>query len=181
AFVVVPEGLAAPYAAQIGAGPVGVGLLLAAMPVGALVAELAAGALLRPATREKLVLPLAGSLLLPFLLFALRPGLLLALVALVAAGSGFAYTLGLDRWFFDAVPEELRPRAMTVMSAGLMTVQGMGMAVGGLAAEFVPPHWAVVGAGVVGTGCVLAAVRSVHAVRAPRGDAPAAVPGGTDS
>ena len=76
-----------------------------------------------------------------------------------------AYTLGLDRWFFDAVPEELRARAMTVMSGGLMTVQGMGMAAGGLAAEFVPPNWAVAGAGVVGTCGVLAVVRSVHVVR----------------
>ncbi|MGH3314277.1 MAG: MFS transporter [Streptomyces sp.] len=162
AFVVVPEGLAAPYAAETGAGPAGVGLLLAAMPVGAVTAELAAGGLLRPAARERLVLPLAGCLLLPFLLFASRPELPLALATLFVAGSGFAYTLGLDRWFFDAVPEELRARAMTVMSAGLMTAQGMGMAVGGLAAEFMPPHWAVVGAGVVGTCCVLAAVRAVR-------------------
>lgn len=162
AFLVVPEGLAAPYAAEIGSGPAGVGLLLAAMPVGAVAAELAAGGLLGPAARERLVLPLAGCLLLPFLLFALRPSLLLALAALFLAGTGAAYTLGLDRWFFDAVPAELRARAMTVMSAGLMTVQGLGMAVGGLAAEFMPAHWAVVGAGVTGTGCVLAAVRAVR-------------------
>jgi predicted MFS family arabinose efflux permease len=164
-FLVVPEGLAAPYAAEIGAGSTGVGLLLAAMPVGAVGAELAAGGLLRPATRERLVLPLAGCVLLPFLLFAFRPGLLPAVAVLFAAGSGFAYTLGLDRWFLDAVPEETRARAMTVMSAGLMSVQGLGMAMGGLAAEFVPPHWAVAGAGAVGTGCVLAAVCAVRATR----------------
>jgi predicted MFS family arabinose efflux permease len=103
--------------------------------------------------------------LLPFLLFAFRPGLLPAVAVLFAAGSGFAYTLGLDRWFLDAVPEETRARAMTVMSAGLMSVQGLGMAVGGLAAEFVPPHWAVAGAGAFGTGCVLAAVCAVRATR----------------
>ncbi|WP_175439772.1 MFS transporter [Streptomyces sp. WMMB 714] len=169
AFLVVPEGLAAPYAAEIGAGSAGVGLLLAAMPVGGVAAELAAGGLLKPATRERLVLPLAGSLLLPFLLFALRPGLFLALAALFAAGTGIAYTLGLDRWFFDAVPEELRARAMTVMSSGVMTVQGLGMAVGGLAGEFAPPHWVVVSAGVVGTGAVLAAVRAVRTARAVPG------------
>lgn len=166
AFVVVPEGLAAPYAAEIGAGSAGVGLLLAAMPVGGLTAELVVGGLLRPAARERLVLPLAGCLLLPFLLFAPRPPLPLALTVLFVAGSGVAYTLGLDRWFLDAVPEELRARAMTVMSAGLMTVQGVGMAAGGLAAEFVPPHCAVAGAGVIGTGCALAAVCAVRAVRA---------------
>jgi hypothetical protein len=166
AFVVVPEGLAAPYSAEIGAGPVGVGLLLAAMPVGGMAAELAAGALLKPPARERLVLPLAGCLLLPFLLFAWRPGLPLALAALLAAGTGFAYTLGLDRWFFDAVPEELRARAMTVMTAGLMSVQGMGMAAGGAAAEFMPPHWAIVAAGGLGTVCVLGAVGAVRAAGA---------------
>ncbi|MCH6162697.1 MFS transporter [Streptomyces marispadix] len=166
AFVVVPEGLAAPYSAAIGAGPVGVGLLLAAMPVGGVAAELAVGALLRPKARERLVLPLAGSLLLPFLLFAWRPGLPLALAALLVAGTGVAYTLGLDRWFFDAVPEELRARAMTVMTAGLMSVQGLGMAAGGVAAEFMPPHWAIVAAGGLGTVCVLAAVGAVRAAGA---------------
>ncbi|WP_314177360.1 MFS transporter [Streptomyces winkii] len=166
AFVVVPEGLAAPYSAQIGAGSVGVGLLLAAMPVGGVAAELAAGALLKPATRERLVLPLASCMLLPFLLFAWRPGLALALPVLLVAGTGIAYTLGLDRWFFDAVPEELRARAMTVMTAGLMTVQGMGMAAGGVAAEFMPPHWAIVAAGAAGTVCVLAAVAAVRGARA---------------
>ncbi|WP_206322738.1 MFS transporter [Streptomyces sp. HNM0575] len=173
AFLVVPEGLAAPYSEEIGAGPAGVGLLLAAMPVGGVAAELAAGALLKPPARERLVLPLACCLLLPFLLFAWRPGLPLALAGLLLAGSGIAYTLGLDRWFFDAVPEELRARAMTVMTAGLMTVQGVGMAAGGAAAEFMAPHWAIVAAGAAGTVCVTAAVHAVYAARAPR-PAPAA-------
>jgi hypothetical protein len=165
AFVVVPEGLAAPYSASVGAGTVGVGLLLAAMPVGGVLAELAAGGLLSPAARERLVLPFAGCLLLPFLLFVWRPGLPAATAVLFVAGTGIAYTLGLDRWFFDAVPEELRARAMTVMTAGLMTVQGIGMAAGGAAAEFMPPHLAIVAAGAVGSVCVLAAVRAVRTVR----------------
>ncbi|QPP06495.1 MFS transporter [Streptomyces bathyalis] len=174
AFIVVPEGLAAPYSTEIGAGSLGVGLLLAAMPVGGVAAELAVGALLKPAVRERLVLPLAGTTLLPFLIFAWQPGLPLALAVLLVAGTGMAYSLGLDRWFFDAVPEELRARAMTVMTAGLMTVQGMGMAAGGVAAEFMPPHLVIVAAGAVGTVCVLLAVVAVRAVRktADAGEAP---------
>ncbi|RAJ63309.1 hypothetical protein K378_03420 [Streptomyces sp. Amel2xB2] len=91
AFVVVPEGLAAPYADEIGAGSVGVGLLLTAMPVGAVAAELAAGSLLRPVTRERLVLPLAAVLLVPLLLFALRPAF--AAVAARAGARGYGYGL----------------------------------------------------------------------------------------
>lgn len=167
AFVVVPEALAAPYAAELGVGSAGVGLMLAAMPVGSAVAELAVGAWLRPAARERLVLPLAATLPAPLALFAFRPGLVASLAVLVVAGTGLAYILGFDRWFFDSVPEELRGRAMTVQSGGLMTGQGIGMAAGGLAAECAPAHWVAAGAGVCGTVCVLVVVRAVRRHPAP--------------
>ncbi|MFD1830183.1 MFS transporter [Streptomyces desertarenae] len=156
-FMVVPEALAAPYARQIGTGPAGTGLLLAAMPLGAVAGEAAAGALLGPAARERLVLPAAVLLPLPLVAFAWRPALVPALAALVLTGLCAVYALGLDRWYLDAVPRELRGRAMTVMSAGLMTTQGLGMAAGGAAAEWAPPHAVVAGAGLLGTVCAAAA------------------------
>ncbi|GGN39864.1 hypothetical protein GCM10011578_086870 [Streptomyces fuscichromogenes] len=52
-----------------------------------------------------------------------------------------------------AVPVELRGRAMTVLSAGLMTVQGIGMTLAGVAAEAVGVRTAVAGAGVLGAAC----------------------------
>ncbi|AXK35479.1 MFS transporter [Streptomyces armeniacus] len=177
AFLVVPEALAPAYADGLGAGPAAVGLLLAAMPVGSALAELAAGAWLRPAARERLVLPLSACLLLPLVLFAFRPGLVASLALLVLTGTGMAYILGLDRWFFDAVPEELRGRAMTLLSGGLMTGQGIGMAAGGLAAEFAPAHWVAAGAGASGTVCALAVVRAVRRHRAGPDAAKRARPG----
>ncbi|MGK5499454.1 MFS transporter [Streptomyces sp. URMC 125] len=156
-FMVVPEALAAPYTRQIGTGPAGTGLLLAAMPLGAVAGEAAAGALLGPAARERLVLPAAVLLPLPLVAFAWRPALVPALAALVLTGLCAVYALGLDRWYLDAVPRELRGRAMTVMSAGLMTTQGLGMAAGGAAAEWAPPHAVVAGAGLLGTVCAAAA------------------------
>ncbi len=77
------------------------------------------------------------------------------------AGLGAAYTLGLDQWFVAAVPEELRGRAMTLQTAGTMTIQGLGMALAGAAAEYAPVHWVVVGAGAIGTLVVGGAVRLV--------------------
>lgn len=77
------------------------------------------------------------------------------LLALLLAGLAHAYTLGLDQWYVDAVPEELRGRAMTLLSTGLMTLQGVGMALAGLAAEFLPVHGVVTGSGILGTGVVL--------------------------
>ncbi|WP_411114463.1 MFS transporter [Streptomyces sp. 029-5] len=161
-FVVAPEALAAPYADSLGLGPAALGLLMCAMPVGHIVAELYVGTALSPSARSRLVLPVAALGLLPLLVYAAEPGLGWALAALALAGAGAAYVIGLDQWFVAAVPEELRGRAMTLLTAGLMTIQGLGMAAAGLAAEFLPVHQVVAGAGVIGTLCCLVLVREVH-------------------
>ncbi|MBT2386755.1 MFS transporter [Streptomyces sp. ISL-11] len=160
-FLVAPEALAAPYADEIGAGPVGMGLLMAGMPVGSIVGEVLAGSLLSARGRERVTLPLAAALLLPFLAYALTPSVGWAVLVLASAGLGVAYTLGLDQWFIAAVPEELRGRAMTLQTAGTMTIQGLGMALAGAVAEFAPAHTVVAGVGVVGTVGVGLAVRLV--------------------
>ncbi|MFJ6781354.1 MFS transporter [Streptomyces yangpuensis] len=155
-FLVVPEALLAAYADGIGAGTAVLGLMMCAMPVGTIAGELWAGSALSARTRSRIVAPLAAAGLLPFLLYAGRPGVPLALCALLLAGLAHAYTLGLDQWYVDAVPDALRGRAMTLLSTGLMTLQGAGMALAGLAAEFFPVHAVVTGAGVLGTAVVLA-------------------------
>ncbi|WP_460037358.1 MFS transporter [Streptomyces cavourensis] len=161
-FVVAPEALAAPYADAIGAPPAALGLLLCAMAVGHVGAELFVGAGLRPRTRSRIVLPVAAVGLLPLVVYALRPGLPLALAVLALAGMGASYVIGLDQWFVDAVPPELRGRAMTLLTAGLMTIQGAGMALAGLAAEFFPVHHVVAGSGIIGTVTALLVVAEVR-------------------
>ncbi|MER5547167.1 MFS transporter [Streptomyces sp. NPDC002589] len=182
AFSVVPEALAAPYAAALGSGSAGLGLLMCALPVGTIAGELFAGARLKPASRERVALPLVCGTLLPYLGFALRPGLVVSLLLLLVSGAGSAYTLGLDQWFVKAVPEELRGRAMTLLSAGLMTVQGVGMALAGVAAEAVGVRTAVAGAGLAGVLCcgalAVAARRSEGARRPGAGGNGAAAEGG---
>ncbi|MFD4142527.1 MFS transporter [Streptomyces sp. NPDC058572] len=166
-FVVAPEALAAPYADVLGLGPAALGLLMCAMPVGHIAAELYVGSALSPRTRSRIVLPVAALGLLPLMGYALLPGVVWTLALLVFSGAGAAYVIGLDQWFVDAVPEELRGRAMTLMTAGLMTVQGVGMALAGLAAEFLPVHQVVAGAGAVGTLCTIAVIRHVARYRRP--------------
>ncbi|MEV7086971.1 MFS transporter [Streptomyces sp. NPDC093085] len=161
-FVVAPEALAAPYTDALGLGPAALGALMCAMPVGHIAAELYLGTALSPRTRSRLVLPVAATGLLPLLGYGAEPGLWWALGALVLAGAGAAYVIGLDQWFVAAVPEELRGRAMVLLTAGLMTIQGLGMAAAGLAAEFLPVHQVVAGAGVLGTLCSLALVYEVR-------------------
>ncbi|MER6030817.1 MFS transporter [Streptomyces sp. NPDC001851] len=153
AFSVVPEALAAPYADELGSSSAGLGLLMCALPVGTVAGELFAGARLGPVARERVALPLLCPTLLPYLGFALRPGLTASLLLLLLSGAGSAYTLGLDQWFVRAVPQELRGRAMTVLSAGLMTAQGVGMALAGVAAQVAGVRTAVAGAGAAGVLC----------------------------
>ncbi|MEI7034725.1 MFS transporter [Streptomyces pratensis] len=161
-FVVAPEALAAPYADAIGASPAALGLLLCAMAAGHIGAELFVGSVLCPRTRSRIVLPVAAVGLLPLLVYLVRPGLPIVLAALALAGAGAAYVIGLDQWFVDAVPPELRGRAMTLLTAGLMTVQGVGMALAGLAAEFFPVHHVVAASGAIGTACTLLLVAEVR-------------------
>ncbi|WP_406473339.1 MFS transporter [Streptomyces sp. NBC_01615] len=170
-FAVAPEALAAPYADGLGTGSAGLGLLMCALPVGAIAGELYAGSRLRPATRTRLALPLVCVTLLPYAGYALRPGLAGSLVLLLLAGAGSAYSLGLDQWFVAAVPEEVRGRAMTLNTAGLMTVQGAGMALSGAVAEFAGVRATVAGAGVLGTVCCL--LLAVEARRTEGAEAPA--------
>ncbi|WAZ24177.1 MFS transporter [Streptomyces cinnabarinus] len=170
-FMVAPEVLAAAYADEIGMGTTGVGLLMAAMPVGTIVGEVYAGAALSPTARSRIVLPLASCALLPLLVYPLAPGLGWILAALLVTGLAGAYTLGLDRWFVDAVPRELRGRAMTVHTAGIMTIQGIGMALAGAAAEFWPVSTVVGGVGALGTVCCLRLVLEVRRTsRGPMGE-----------
>ncbi|MEW2416765.1 MFS transporter [Streptomyces sp. NPDC046866] len=168
-FAIAPEALLAPYADGIGAGTAALGVMMCALPVGTIAGELWAGSRLGPGTRARLVVPLCAGGLLPLLVFGLRPGVPVVLGALLAAGLAHAYTLGLDQWYVDAVPQALRGRAMTLLGTGLMTAQGVGMALAGLAAEFLPPHRVVAAAAALGTAVtvlLLVRLRSVPA-RAP--------------
>ncbi|MEU8030269.1 MFS transporter [Streptomyces sp. NPDC049099] len=170
-FSVVPEALAAPYADELGSGSTGLGLLMCALPVGTVAGELFAGARLAPPARERVALPLLCLTLLPYLGFTLRPGLTASLLLLLLSGAGSAYTLGLDQWFVRAVPEELRGRAMTVLSAGLMTVQGVGMALAGVAAQVAGVRAAVAGAGAVGVLCCCGLAAAARATESRDGAA----------
>ncbi|WP_405978556.1 MFS transporter [Streptomyces sp. NBC_00158] len=165
AFAVVPEALLAPYTEGVGAGTVTLGVLMCALPVGTVAGELWAGSVLTARTRSRITAPLAAASLLPLLLFALRPGPAVVLAALLLAGLTHAYTLGLDRMYVDAVPDELRGRAMTLLGTGLMTFQGIGMALAGAAAEFLPAHVVVAGSGALGTGVVVLLLAEVRRSR----------------
>ncbi|MCB5165199.1 MFS transporter [Streptomyces bambusae] len=168
AFAAAPEALMAPYTDGIGAGTAALGLLMCALPAGTIAGELWAGSFLGPAARARIVRPLAAAGLLPLLGFALRPSPWPLAGLLFLAGLAHAYTIGLDRWYVDAVPDELRGQAMTLLSTGIMTLQGAAMALAGLAAETVPPHLVSAGAAALGTLCMLVLLGELKATEGDR-------------
>ncbi|WP_432933060.1 MFS transporter [Microbispora sp. CA-135349] len=170
-YFIVAEGTAAPFADAAGAGSAGFGLLMAAMPAGTAVGEVLAGALLGAAGRERIALPLAAGSMLPMAAFAVHPPLPLAVALLLLTGLCAAYTLGMDQWFVHAVPETVRGSAMSLLGAGLMTLQGLGVTAGGAVAALVPPYVVICGAGTAGTACMFVILRSVRATGATAPDA----------
>ncbi|WP_051570855.1 MFS transporter [Cryptosporangium arvum] len=148
-FVVVSEGLLTAYVARLGASPAALGLLLCGMPIGAIGGSLLAGTLLDHRARVRLCLPIVLAATLPPLGYLTHPGVAVALLCQIGVGSGIVYTFGVDAWFLDVVPEHLRGRAMTLLTAGSMTAQGLGMTLAGAAAEFAPVHLVVAGGGAI--------------------------------
>jgi hypothetical protein len=133
AFVTGAEGVLIPYAQARGFPAGAAGALLACVPVGMITGQLVVTRL-RPAVRERLVAPLIVLLGLPLTVLALDVGAVVAGVALFATGCGFAYSLGVQRAFLDALPADARGQGFALRMTGLMTLQGLGpVAFGGLA------------------------------------------------
>ena len=143
-FSIVPEGLAAAWAAER-SGDLGTGVaqavIMAANPVGYILGGLLIGRFVAPARRLALIRPLAvvaPAVLVPALLDP--PPLM---VALLAAACGFAVG-GLmpmaNGLFVRALPDGYRARAFGVMASGTQIIQGAAvLATGALAERFAIP------------------------------------------
>lgn len=175
ALAVVPEALAVPYAADLGAGSLTAGLLLSAIPLGTVTGEVLGTWLIPPGRQTRLVPVAACAVFLPLLFFGFHPGLAGALTILFCSGLGACFHLGQDRLLLDAAPQDLRSRALSVQSAGLMFWQGLGFVAAGAVAEFAAPA-VVIPAAAVGGLLVVAALAGRR--RTPALDAPAAAQAG---
>jgi predicted MFS family arabinose efflux permease len=154
-FSVAPEALAAPYVAARNGSPAFVGWWLAAMPVGIIVGDVAGVRFLRPAVQRRIMAPVAAAGFVPYLVFAFHPRIVAALVLLALSGLSGMYALGLDGRLRAATPERSFARMMTVNTAGLMTLQGIGFALAGALAEGIGSAAAIAAAGVLGIAAVV--------------------------
>ncbi|MEV7555393.1 MFS transporter [Amycolatopsis sp. NPDC089917] len=134
-LAVIPEGLAAPLAAEMGVGKQAVGWLLAADPLGFVVGAFLLSRFVSAEQRRKLLGVLAALPMVALIAFALKPGLIPALLLLAAAGAAGAYLITVSATFITWVPNELRGGAGGVYRTGLRVAQGIGAGLGGLAAD----------------------------------------------
>jgi MFS family permease len=153
-FYVTVEGLAVPYAHEIGGGPEAAGLLLAASPAGA-VAGMWLITLWPPERRMLFLGPLAVLACVPLIVCFLAPGLLPTVALWAVSGLASAYHLPTSAAFVQAVPDSQRGQAFGVASTALRSSQGIGILVAGLIADQSSPSVAV---GVMGAAGALAAL-----------------------
>lgn len=149
---VVPEGLAVPYAAQLGQGLAAVGLLMAADPLGSVLGVWAFSRFVPGPWRERLVGVVAVAAGLPLLLVAWAPGLLVSVALWALAGACSAvYLLQTQAIFVRATPSPLRGSAIGVAASGIVASQGLAVFVGGLLADATGPATAIALCGAAGS------------------------------
>lgn len=135
-LAVVPEGLAAPLAAEIGAGSAAVGPLLAADPLGFVIGVYVLSRFVTPKTRLRVMGVLATGSVAVLVLFATQPNLptALALLALAGAFGGYQITVSAT---LVTVADDLRGGTFLLARTGLRVAQGIGIVLGGLVAQLV--------------------------------------------
>ncbi len=157
---VVPEALAAPYAAELGAGTAVVGLLMAADPVGSVLGAWLFVRFVPPARRARLIGVLAVAAGIPLLFTVFRPGVPVAVVLWGVSGMlSTAYVMQAQASFVRATSDEIRGRAIGVAASGILAGQGVAVLAGGLLADLWSPSTSV--AVCAGAGILIALVGTV--------------------
>jgi MFS family permease len=149
-FAVAPEALAAPYVAAHHGSAHTVGWWLVALPLGIIVGDVLGVRLLTPQRQRQIVAVTALASFVPYVAFVLDPSIEIALPLLVIAGACGLYALGLDARVREEAGAQLFARTMTLSSAGLMTLQGLGFAIAGAIAQGLGPARTIAVAGACG-------------------------------
>ncbi|MFC4062724.1 MFS transporter [Planomonospora corallina] len=153
-FYVIPEGIATPYAATLTDDPQRIsfvaGLLMASIPTGMVVGAFLFSRYVSPSRRLRSMGWMAMLTCAPLILCAMRPPLAVVLVLWFVSGVGSAYQLAANAAFVRCVPSEQRGQAFGLVQSGLLAVQGVGILVGGAAADELGPESVVALAGAAG-------------------------------
>lgn len=151
AFYVVPEALAAPYAASLGGGAVAVGAIMASDPVGSVIGGIIFGKWVPEALQQRVIGVLGIVAGAPLIACAFRPPLLVSMGLFAASGAAAtAYNIQGTASFVRRLPETQRAQGAGLLASGLITVQGIGALLAGVLADAVGPAHTVALAGAVG-------------------------------
>ncbi len=163
-LLVIPEGLAAPYAQHLGGGARTVGLLLAAGPAGVLVGTVCYTRLISAPARATLLGPLAAAAGIPLLFCATTPNLAVTCLIWALSGACTAYQIQVVAEFVRTISPSIRGQGLGIASAGLLAAQGIGLLAGGAITQIASPAAAIVTAGAAATalGSALALTRRAH-------------------
>jgi MFS family permease len=159
-FYIIPEGIAAPYAARLGGGSIATGLVIASTALSTTIAMPLFARFLRPRQRINWMGPLAiltcGSLVLT----SLHPGLAASLGVFSLSAAFGVYQNAANTAFVIRVPNERRAQAFGIATMGVIVGQGAAFVAAGAAAEvFAPAAVIAVGGGI---GAVVAFVLTLR-------------------
>jgi len=160
AFYLVPEGIAAPYAARLGGGPIAAGLILASTALATAVATPPFTRFVRPRRRLALMGPLAVLACATLILTALRPGLGASLVIFSLSAAFAVYQIAANTAFVVRVPDGRRAQAFGIANMGVVVGQGAAFVAAGAATDWFSPAAVIAVAG--GLGAVLACVLTLQ-------------------
>ncbi|MEV4245256.1 MFS transporter [Streptosporangium canum] len=153
-FYVLPEGIATPYADVLAADRQQVslvaGLLMGSMPTGTVVGAFLFSRYVNPSKRLRAMGWMAMLTCAPLILCAMEPPLAVVLVLWFVSGIGGAYQLAANAAFVQCVPAERRGLAFGLVQSGLLASQGVGILIGGAAADVLNPAHVVAMAGAAG-------------------------------
>ena len=166
---VLPEGLAVPYAGQLGLDTAAAGLLMAADPAGSVVGAWLFTRFVPERVRRRAIGPLAVAAALPLGICGTAPGFGATLVLWGSSGAcATACLVQAQADFVRVTPADLRGRAIGVAAAGLVGAQGVAMLLGGVVAQVWGARAAVALCGAFGMALALVVTRA-H-LRTPRTD-----------
>jgi MFS family permease len=159
-FYTVPEGIAAPYAAKLGGGPIATGLVLASTVFATTIATPLFTRFVRPRRRLALMGPLAVLTCATLVLTALRPGLAVSLVIFSLSATFGIYQIAANTAFVVRVTNERRAQAFGIANMGVVVGQGAAFVAAGAAAEVITPAAVIAVGG--GIGAVIAVVLTLR-------------------
>lgn len=156
--------------------PEAAGALFASGALGMFMGDVVVGRFVGPAGRARLATPLLLLLATPYLIFALRPEIPVAAVAVFLSNVGFAASLVQQERLMSLTPDEMAGHALGLRSSGMLAMQGVAAAIAGTVAQLTSPAtgMTVMAAGsVMVTVLLRAADRRAEPTPVPAPEAPA--------